>query len=722
MRIRPVWIAVPACAAAGVVTYSVVAAQEPAAPAGFYQTRVTPHPSVIAEQNRDYIKPLNDQDPPATPAPGQPPPPNWTAPGATTPARLAGTPAPKPRLTQPAVAGPALPAGDPILQVSATTPAAPQPQPKGRFFPNAASPAGPASAPAALPALPPPDLSPVTPPIAAPVPATPLPVLPPPRVTLEPSAPSEAGKPAEQPKPAAPKPLPVVGVAPAAPVALPPAVPAATAGSDPSAAVGSGFPATPLPARQAPTVIVEAVAPESVGVGQPLTYELVVRNTGVSAVVNVRVEDELPPGTKFLSSDPAAEPVGTRLVWTVGALDAGAEKRIKVTVKPGDEGEIRSRAVVTFSTAAEARVRVTRPRVSVALTSADAVRVGDEVPFQIKVANTGSGPAQKLVIQAKLSDGLHHPQGGVIEAELTNLAPGESKTVTLRALATKAGPQACTIVTTADANPPETSRSALSVVEPILHTKLGGPARCLVRSEPTYTLELSNPGTAGTDPVQAWAVVPEGFEFLGASDGGAFNPANRTVLWKLSGLPAGTNKLVSFKLRATAPSEGTLKTVAQAAPPAADPAGTGVENVAYRPAAPTRVLEAKADVPVKAEGVPALRFEVADVEDPVEVGKEAVYEIRVVNQGTGPCTTVQIVATLAEGTQVTGASGQTAGRGQGQQVVFDPIPTLETKKEAVYQIRVRGTQPGDQRFKVQITCDQIRTPIVKEENTRFFKE
>ena len=41
MRIRPVWIAVPACAAAGVVTYSVVAAQEPGGSAGFYPTKVT---------------------------------------------------------------------------------------------------------------------------------------------------------------------------------------------------------------------------------------------------------------------------------------------------------------------------------------------------------------------------------------------------------------------------------------------------------------------------------------------------------------------------------------------------------------------------------------------------------------------------------------------------------------------------------------------------------
>ncbi len=73
-----------------------------------------------------------------------------------------------------------------------------------------------------------------------------------------------------------------------------------------------------------------------------------------------------------------------------------------------------------------------------------------------------------------------------------------------------------------------------------------------------------------------------------------------------------------------------------------------------------------------------------DLDDPVEVGKEAVYEIRVTNQGTGACTNVQLVAALAEGTEYKGSSGPTQVKPQGQHLVFDPIPTLAAKGEAVY--------------------------------------
>ena len=259
----------------------------------------------------------------------------------------------------------------------------------------------------------------------------------------------------------------------------------------------------------------------------------------------------------------------------------------------------------------------------------------------------------------------------------------------------------------------------MTLVEPMLVAKQAGPAKCLVKAEPTYQIELSNPGTAATDPVQLWASLPAGFEFVSATDGGAFADANRAVGWRLPGLPAGSTKVVTLKVRATAPSEGVIRTVAMASTSAeaVTPAG-GVPTEAR----PTKGLEARAETLVKAEGVPALRFEVVDLEDPIVIGAEAVYEVRVTNSGTGPCTNVLLVAELAEGTSAAGAAGPTNGRVTGQQIAFDPIPTLGVKAEAVYKVRVKGTTAGDQRFRMKLSCDQIKTPIIKEENTRFYSQ
>jgi len=117
-----------------------------------------------------------------------------------------------------------------------------------------------------------------------------------------------------------------------------------------------------------------------------------------------------------------------------------------------------------------------------------------------------------------------------------------------------------------------------------------------------------------------------------------------------------------------------------------------------------------------------LRFYVVGQEGLVEVGKEAVYEIKLINQGTGNCTNVQLEAELSEGSIAAGAAGPTTGRTTGQRIVFDPISTLTVKGEAVYKVRVKGLAPGDMQFRVKVGCDQLKTPGVKEENTRFYKE
>jgi uncharacterized repeat protein (TIGR01451 family) len=587
----------------------------------------------------------------------------------------------RPRITQPVMAGP-----DGVRPVSVMPPVLPAP---------AADPKLPEPKPLDVPKAGSPETDRPTDPVPPP------PALPGGTPATMPAVPSMPAVPADP--PAAPKPPAVESTRPSfqeQPAPLP-----ATS--------------SPLPSRAAPSLTVDLVAPEAVGVGQPLTYELVVRNVGTSPAVNVRVEDEVPARCTLVGCEPSAETSGDRLAWSLGAMDPGVEKRIKVTVKPGDEGELRTRAAVTFASAVEARVKVTRPRVAVAVSGPEANRVGEKVPFTIKLSNTGTGPAARVMLRAQFSDGLAHPQGQVIEAELTALKAGETRTLSLEAVGLKSGAQTCVLTASADGSAVESARASVTLVEPMLVAKQAGPARCLVRAEPVYQIELSNPGTAATDPVQLWASLPAGFEFVSATDGGAFADANRAVGWRLPGLPAGSTKVVTLKVRATAPSEGVIRTVAMASASAEAvmPAG-GVPNEAK----PAKGLEARAETPVKAEGVPALRFEVVDLEDPIMVGAEAVYEVRVTNSGTGPCTNVLLVAELAEGTSAAGAAGPTNGRVTGQQIAFDPIPTLGVKAEAVYKVRVKGSAAGDQRFRMKLSCDQIRTPVIKEENTRFYSQ
>jgi uncharacterized repeat protein (TIGR01451 family) len=646
-----------------------------AADARYFQGTVKPPPPGLFPQRT--VRPVGGQ-PASFPAP-----PSLNQ--AVAPPIPGTPPAGKPRLANAVIAGPTS-----VQQVSGT----------GPVTVSVAPPAAPFDAPPPrLPGLPDPkpfapDLPPPLPDNPPPPPTPARPALPPPAVVAESSVPAQPVTLNVPPPSKSVAPRPVFQDTPA------------------------GLPVAGMSPRAVPSITIEMNAPAEIGVNQPLTYELVLRNTGPAAVHNVRLEDELPPRTQLVGSDPQAEGGGDRLGWTLGSLDAGAERRVRVTVKPGEEGELRSRASLTYTTAVESRVKVTRPRVTVAVVGPDTVRVGDRVPFQIKLTNAGTGTADTVLLQARLTDGLGHPSGQVLEAKMPGLKAGETRTFNLDGVTgLRAGGHSLTLVATADAAPPEQAKSVVTLVEPMLTVKQTGPTRCLVKGEPTFSIELTNPGTAATDPIQLWAALPAGFEHVSASDSGAV-VENKQVGWRLGPLAPGSSKTVTLKVRATAPADGVLRSVAVCQQPEQ---AAGLVQVEGRQMA-ARPLEARAETPLKAEGVPALRFEVIDLEDPVEVGKEAVYEIRVQNQGTGPCTNVQLAAELSEGTALVGATGQTAARSDRQVVSFDPIPAFGVKGEAVYRVRVRGVAPGDHRFRVRLVCDQIRTPVVKEENTRFYKE
>lgn len=592
------------------------------------------------------------------------------------------------RLTQPVVAGP-----DGVKPLDTAVPLVPPPAADVGTPPGFAP----------KPTIPPPSVS-VDPPVDPKPDPKPLTLTPPPAGTLPPpTATVEKLSPGSAP-----------------PTLFPPTAVAPKTATIPAPAASPGIVlGETLPNRAAPTVTVEIASPETVGAGQPLTYEVVVRNGGTAAVSNVRVENELPGRCTLVGTEPQAETNADRLAWAVGSLDAGAEKRLKVTVKPNEEGDIRSRATVTFASSVDARVKVTRPRVSVAVTAPEAGRVGETVPLTIQLSNRGTGPAAKVLLRAELTAGLSHAAGQVIEAEIANLAAGETRSLTLDVVGAKAGAQACSLTASADGTPADPARVQLNLVEPLLAIKATGPAKCLVRGEPVYAVELSNPGTAATDPLTLWAALPEGFELVSASDEGAVVPANKAIAWKLPGLPAGSNRVVTLKVRAVGPTDGAIRWAAQTAAAEPAPPAGGVVAAGLKTSKP---LQANAETAVHAEGVPGLRFEVAGLEGAVEVSKEAVYEIKLVNLGTAACTNVTIVADLPSGSSAAGASGPTTGRSAASQITFDALPTLGVKGEAVYKVRVRGAQPGDQRIRVRVACDQVRTPIVKEESTRFYKE
>jgi uncharacterized repeat protein (TIGR01451 family) len=468
-------------------------------------------------------------------------------------------------------------------------------------------------------------------------------------------------------------------------------------------------PATPAKGI-APSLSVEIRAPETVGINQPLDYEMVIKNVGPVTVQQVRLEDELPKSTKYLGGEPVAEVQGEKMVWNLGTLEVNAERKVKVTLKPSAEGDWRSKPVVTFSaTVLPVQVTITRPKIEVAIkTPSDTAYLGEEVPFDIEIKNTGNGIAERVTVRAQLSDGLFHPQAveahnRVIEAELAKLGAGESRSVSLKLKVMKVGSQGCILSASAEGSPEATTRSTVQAVPPALTLKINGPQRGLVRAEPTFNLEVVNTEKTPLNPVQIAAALPEGLEYVSATEGATYDAEKRVLNWNLGTMQPGQKRSVTLKTRANTVGNWAIRSVAHAGPR----------------------QEVKAEWVIQTEGVPGLNFEITSKENPTEVGKEATYEIRIVNQGTSACTNIRLAAAMSDGMSPTTATlGDTVlpFKMNGQTLIFDAIPKLAGQGELSIRLKARGSQSGDQRCKVQISCDQLKQPIVKEESTYFFMQ
>jgi uncharacterized repeat protein (TIGR01451 family) len=447
-------------------------------------------------------------------------------------------------------------------------------------------------------------------------------------------------------------------------------------------------------------VQVHKVGPAAVNVGQPLSYEIVLRNTGIEPVVQLRLDEELAASVRLVGAQPEPEVRDRRLSWRIDRLEPGAERRFQVEVLPQTEGDLQSCATVTLSATACTQMRITRPRLSLTKTGPEDVHLDDPAVFQIVVTNIGSGPATNVVLRDELPPGLKHAHGDVIEADVGTLAPGESKTVTLETVAAAVGSHTNEAVVTADGGLQEKARATVRVTQGALALRKEGPTFRYLGREADFDLEVHNPGSAPATRVLLVDTLPEGLEFVAASDGGVYDPAARQVGWMLGTLGAGERRGLSLKLLAVKSGEWINQAEAHA----------------------DHDLQARAQARLRVEGVAALMLEVVDLDDPVEVGNETTYEIRVLNQGSSPCQALQIVADVPPEMEPLEGSGPTTARQRGQQLVFEPLPRLAARADALYRVRVRARQPGDVRFRVYMTCEQLQRPVLEEESTRIYED
>ena len=473
-------------------------------------------------------------------------------------------------------------------------------------------------------------------------------------------------------------------------------------GSAADRAEGSGQPGDKqLEGPQSPQLTIQKVAPPQIQVGKPATFRVTVRNTGQSPAGNVEIRDQVPRGTRLLGTTPQASrnPRG-ELIWSLGTLKPGAESSVEMQLMPTAEGEIGSVATVHFDADTTARSVSTRPKLAIETSGNHRVLVGDEATLVFTVSNPGSGVATNVILDEHIPAGLQHAAGSQLEYTVGDLKPGESRKLELKLKATRAGALANLVAARGDAALRAEHRFDLEVVAPALDIAMAGPKRRYLEREATYQLSVANPGTAPAQKVELVAYLPAGMRFVGANNAGYYDEATRAVYWRLDELPVNE--------------KGTVELVTL-------PTEAGQHSIKLRGSA-QRGLTVEKEQPVLVEGIAAVLFQVSDTKDPIEVGGETAYEIRVLNQGSKAAGNVRVSVALPPEMKALAAEGPTRHVIDGGQVTFDGLAQLAPKAEITYRVRAQGLRPGDLRVRCQLLTDEMQTPVTKEESTRVYAD
>lgn len=453
---------------------------------------------------------------------------------------------------------------------------------------------------------------------------------------------------------------------------------------------------------QAPSLTIEKIAPREIQVNQSADFQIVVRNAGRVTANDVQVFDMIPAGTEYVSAVPQPTRTGAQdLRWSLGEMRPGQEKRIKIQLKPIRPGEIGSVAQVTFASRASMRTRVTKPVLHIRQTAQPRVLIGDNVILDVMVENKGDGPAHQVIIQEDVPPQLEFSDGyRELEYEIGTLAPGQSRQVRLSLRAAEIGRLKNVLVATADGGLSAQHAIDMEVIAPQLVATGTGPRRKFLRREATHQFSVENKGTADATNVELVARLPSGLKFLNANNRGKYDPNTHAVYWSLAELTP--NVVGSVELN-------TL------------PIESGEQKINF---------EATADLEQKSQTAQSLLvehlidvfFDIDDVVDPIEIGSSTNYRIRVINQGTKTATNVRIQVDFPNGIQPVSVDGNLPNEIRGQQIIFNPITSLNPNDEIKLLVQGNGVASGDHRVVVRLQTDGRATPVSKEETTRVYDD
>ncbi|MFO7655047.1 MAG: NEW3 domain-containing protein [Candidatus Krumholzibacteriia bacterium] len=444
--------------------------------------------------------------------------------------------------------------------------------------------------------------------------------------------------------------------------------------------------AFPTGERESSALLIEKSMPERALAGELVDYSIQVTNLTDAPLADVWVAEAMYGGVEFDSSQPQGQPspdAPQDVRWQVGMMEPGESRTIDVRAVAREPGKNLTCVTAGYAPALCAIMQVVDPELEVSKAGPDMIYACEELTWNYRVTNQGTGSAREVVVRDELPEGLETTDGDrIVVQEIGDLSAGETREFSAALRPTSPGEFGSRAVAESQTSRSASERVTTRVVEPQLDLRVSGPEYAYPGRPTTFTVEVTNNGEAPAREVTVLLETPDLDR----------DPEPR----RIDQIEPGNTRSFNVTLEAREPQQ--LRLAAR------------TESFCAREAEDTIVTAVR--------GLPALLVEVVDERDPIPAGENTVYALTVENQGSAEATNVRLRADVPEGMSFVDARGASQVDESGGQLAFEPIDRLGPGDVEVWHLLMRGDDPGNKRFRVEVLSDFLERPVPTVEPTR----
>jgi uncharacterized repeat protein (TIGR01451 family) len=264
-----------------------------------------------------------------------------------------------------------------------------------------------------------------------------------------------------------------------------------------------------------PVITIDKKGPETAILGQDVTYNIVVKNTGTAAAKGVVVTDAVPTGMSHASGK-------GELSFDVGDLAPGQSKPLAVTFKANQRGKICNTATANSSNAGkvsdDACTTILVPGLKVEKTTTTKEQIlGRNADYEITVSNTGDTTLQNVIVTdtAPVETSIVNAPGATLAGNkatwnIASLAPGAKATQSVKLTSKTAGTH-CNTVTASSGGMSDSAKACTlwKGIAAVLLEVVDDPDPIQVGESTTYTIRVLNQGFADIHNVKIAATFGE---------------------------------------------------------------------------------------------------------------------------------------------------------------------------------------------------------------------